>query len=838
MLSTQPASKLLFKGITIKTTEIELVNEILGLFSTSSQSKVFKLSKESNFTSFSLSKPVEISHLSTESVRKYLDNVITFQNMRMDIRKFIRGYVNSNLIVLQSLLCCLAKQEDIFVQEVARLTKKLYTLTYCMDPYQKKSSALTLQFVEDDLIKPFGPHFRAMSGLCHQIIEVERRLDKKAEAIIMSRQKNQQGIFPSMDQQIAQNQVSREESLNSQKYLINKNCLFSIEVQNLVFDQTQKLAYKWSEKNKFFKFLKHLLATMSCNYLEFIVNWMEYGELVDPQREFFIYKTGSGGKNYSSNGTGLDNQNFETLANLKNQDGNDDLSSAKRRFQQNQSQIYTSNSLKIDWNMDYSVRYILERDNIKKENVQKQLVPEMFKDLTLLILEAGKSTLLSMYLKLSAMRMRSEGEGQKMKIIDEIKKNFFDLRDTYNFSAVKLNFEDLACLALPPSQECVLNSQGGMEEEQIGEIKNEEVENEPVEKLEDRENYRCRTFNQFISNKNLDETYSTSNQFNLYKNNLNKTTQALDSTPQLKDFFQTSKLDSLSTSTMLPSDATDSLLNFSAMNTSSEQNITTKLFLSSNTLNNPRCNLRLDQKQTAAQNLVKSRQEEDRDHFKRNTEQILNLIDLLSKESEKNDDLNTCENIVSIPFTSMFSQSMQKSLKKAAKLNNLTLQKLLKEKFSLKLIFEKIQKLFFLETFYYAEDNFFELLDMVEGSTLPKILEKFKQTFKEIIQTLDEKTISTKNRELNSDSYTRQEDQIEDTKLKSALFPHIFITQGNKKSLSPVLGEISDYNLMLTYKAPYPLQMFFSKPTMLKYHQIFIFLMYLQKVKRAVTEKL
>jgi hypothetical protein len=48
---------------------------------------------------------------------------------------------------------------------------------------------------------------------------------------------------------------------------------------------------------------------------------MEYGELVDPQREFFIYKTGSGGKNYSSNGVGLDNEHFEALSSLVHKSG-------------------------------------------------------------------------------------------------------------------------------------------------------------------------------------------------------------------------------------------------------------------------------------------------------------------------------------------------------------------------------------------------------------------------------------------------------------------------------------------------------------------------------------
>jgi TRAP-type mannitol/chloroaromatic compound transport system substrate-binding protein len=85
----------------------------------------------------------------------------------------------------------------------------------------------------------------------------------------------------------------------------------------------------------------------------------------------------------------------------------------------------------------------------------------------------------------------------------------------------------------------------------------------------------------------------------------------------------------------------------------------------------------------------------------------------------------------------MLKDSVNDAIKKASKHNNLKLQGLLREKFELKLIFDKISKLYFLETFYYAEDHFFELLDQVETSNLNKVLEKFKVTFKEIIQSLD-----------------------------------------------------------------------------------------------------
>jgi hypothetical protein len=44
--------------------------------------------------------------------------------------------------------------------------------------------------------------------------------------------------------------------------------------------------------------------------------------------------------------------------------------------------------MKIDWNRDYSVRYILEYSSEKRKSVERQLVPDMFKNLTRLILEA------------------------------------------------------------------------------------------------------------------------------------------------------------------------------------------------------------------------------------------------------------------------------------------------------------------------------------------------------------------------------------------------------------------------------------------------------------------
>lgn len=90
-------------------TEVELVSQILAFFQTSQQNSLFRLSRESNYLKFRLGKPVELKHLSLESVSRFLEEVLTFQNNRMDIRNFISTHVNSDLVVVQSLIFLLAK---------------------------------------------------------------------------------------------------------------------------------------------------------------------------------------------------------------------------------------------------------------------------------------------------------------------------------------------------------------------------------------------------------------------------------------------------------------------------------------------------------------------------------------------------------------------------------------------------------------------------------------------------------------------------------------------------------------------------------------------------------
>ena len=107
---------------------------------------------------------------------------------------------------------------------------------------------------------------------------------------------------------------------------------------------------------------------------------------------------------------------------------------------------------------------------------------------------------------LSAMKMRTEGTEQSLKIIDQIRKNFFDLKETYNFSSTRLEFEDLAHLAEDPP------SPGAMQ------LEKETVDyNTQPGVVEKKSEYAYRTFNQYINSKDLDSVYSTSNDFNLFQ---------------------------------------------------------------------------------------------------------------------------------------------------------------------------------------------------------------------------------------------------------------------------------------------------------------------------------
>jgi hypothetical protein len=100
LLSLQPANTLTSFTGSLKMNEIELVSQILTFFQTSQQNAIFKLSKESGYKLFRLGKPVELKHLSIESVSRFLEETLEFQNQRMAIREFIRNHVNSNLVVV------------------------------------------------------------------------------------------------------------------------------------------------------------------------------------------------------------------------------------------------------------------------------------------------------------------------------------------------------------------------------------------------------------------------------------------------------------------------------------------------------------------------------------------------------------------------------------------------------------------------------------------------------------------------------------------------------------------------------------------------------------------
>lgn len=107
-------------------------------------------------------------------------------------------------------------------------------------------------------------------------------------------------------------------------------------------------------------------------------------------------------------------------------------------------------------------------------------------------------------------------------------------------------------------------------------------------------------------------------------------------------------------------------------------------FLRANNLEQPRSGFRLDQASLQIRkNLVESGADKDtpdtvnqKDYFKKNTEQILELIDYLAPAVHASDDFGSKEDKVGqtiLPFTKMLKDSINSALKKAYQANNLRL---------------------------------------------------------------------------------------------------------------------------------------------------------------------
>lgn len=62
------------------------------------------------------------------------------------------------------------------------------------------------------------------------------------------------------------------------------------------------------------RFIRHLLATVTCSYLEFVVNWVQYGELLDPHREFFVLRNSTTLSRGEKTAMNLSNTNTKPLA--------------------------------------------------------------------------------------------------------------------------------------------------------------------------------------------------------------------------------------------------------------------------------------------------------------------------------------------------------------------------------------------------------------------------------------------------------------------------------------------------------------------------------------------
>lgn len=135
---------------------------------------------------------------------------------------------------------------------------------------------------------------------------------------------------------------------------------------------------------------------------------------------------------------------------------------------------------------------------------------------------------------------------------------------------------------------------------------------------------------------------------------------------------------------------------------------------------------------------------------------------------------------------------------------------LLNSRFNIEKLFSDVRKIYFLEKIYLANDSFQELLsESDEYLSYAAYIEKFKQTFREMIEKL--------NPEIKS---------------------YFSIVKGNYADLGGPLGNIISHNLQIKFSPPYPLDVFFGQECQASYHRVFSFLMHFEKTRLSVISKL